>query len=80
MFYSFADVLEFEERLRRHFAKWLREHHRTFTTRMARERARVPEIIAPPKPYIAPGIVAVAEAADTAPGSESSKGAGSGRG
>lgn len=65
LFYAFADIEEFKERLRRHLAEWLREHDRTSTTRMARERVRVPELIDLSEylsEYIAPGVVAMPEA------------------
>jgi|SRR6267154_305625 len=61
LFSNFRDVPEFQETLRRHLAEWLREHDRTSTTRIARERARVPEVIEIPKTYIAPGVVAAPE-------------------
>jgi hypothetical protein len=68
LFYTFADIEEFRERLRRHLAEWLREHDRTSTTREARERARVPEPIDIPKPFIAPGVVAMPDAGSPEPG------------
>jgi len=59
LYYTFDDTAEFEEKLRRHLGKWLRDHAKTSTTRVAQERARVPEVIEVPKPYIAPGVQAV---------------------
>jgi hypothetical protein len=55
LFSTFADVPEFEELLRRHLAKWLREHDRKSTTQVARE-AKIPQS------YTAPGLVVSTEA------------------
>ena len=61
LFTTFSETRDFEESVRLHLAEWLREHDRTSTTRKARERALVPELIEMPKTYIAPGVVAMPE-------------------
>jgi len=50
LFSTFSDVPEFEELLRRHLAKWLREHDLRSTTQAAKE-AKIPQA------YAAPGLV-----------------------
>lgn len=58
LFSTFVDVPEFGEILRRHLAKWLREHDLKSTIQAARE-AKIAQA------YTAPGLVATADASPT---------------
>ncbi len=73
LYTPFDDPTEFGERLRRHLAEWLRDHDRTATTRIARERAQAPESIQVVKPYIAPGVIATPASAESEPEHRSDK-------
>ena len=62
LFHTFTDIADFEHKLRCHLGEWLRNHDLTSTTRIAQERARVPDTeaiihrssVASGKPIMAP--------------------------
>jgi hypothetical protein len=71
LFSTFDTLADFEEKLRRHLAEWLREHERTLTTREARERARSPEPTDTSQTFTAPGVLTEAGHGSVAPRTDS---------
>jgi hypothetical protein len=59
LFSTFTEVAELEEKLRGQLGAWLRQHEATFTRRVARERARLPEPAATVNRFVAPELVVV---------------------